>query len=440
MRYKAILITIAILFFCPNIIQGEEVLYDEYKSETGITIKSYTENWVGNRLVEVYQELLKNTHGEELSHLKTINLYSDNPNGGKEEGMYNASYNRVQILGKEKLVLSKNNSINLYNLKNKDEMEDFAKTLSHEYGHHFTLYYLIKYENKTFEQWKDTELYKARDLEGYHKVTDNYAHGHEWSITEIAAEDYVQLYGSPTAKRIYYFEDIVDRYYSGIINKSTCYNYSIYNINPQENTQIPLALELPELTQYWEKASGIEIDHKIVSRPNLALVHAENLGYDKICYTLQWSKSVDENDGEVDYYTLIATDLEGKEIIPIKTVEKGEPLEAMVGSIQVNDGDATVFYTDRFVDSPRVFKVYGINLSGGIVSSHPLEIDFDNPQVTDLNMEPTSISCGQNVILDEADQVTVESNSDTIMDTILDNIVSIIDKVVNKIVSTVYNE
>lgn len=341
-----------ILFFFPSITQGKEVLQCEYTSDTGITIKSYTDNWTENRLVEVYEELVKNTHGEELAYLKTINLYSGNPSGGKEEGLYNASYKKVQLLGKEKVVLSKNNSIDLYNLNGKDEVEDFAKTLSHEYGHHFTLYYLIKYENKTFEQWKDTELYRARNLEEFQKVTESYVNGHEWSITEIAAEDYVQLYGSPTAKRIYYFEDIVGRYYSGTINKSSSYDYSIYNINPQENRQIPLALESPELIQYWERASGIEIAHKIVSRPNLALVDAENLGYDKIRHTLQWSKSADEHGREVDYYTLIAADLEGNEIIPIKTVKKGEPLEAVIGSIRINEGNTTMFYTDRFVNSP----------------------------------------------------------------------------------------
>lgn len=440
MKYKPILMALFILFFFPSITQGKEVLQCEYTSDTGITIKSYTDNWTENRLVEVYEELVKNTHGEELAYLKTINLYSGNPSGGKEEGLYNASYKKVQLLGKEKVVLSKNNSIDLYNLNGKDEVEDFAKTLSHEYGHHFTLYYLIKYENKTFEQWKDTELYRARNLEEFQKVTESYVNGHEWSITEIAAEDYVQLYGSPTAKRIYYFEDIVGRYYSGTINKSSSYDYSIYNINPQENRQIPLALESPELIQYWERASGIEIAHKIVSRPNLALVDAENLGYDKIRHTLQWSKSADEHGREVDYYTLIAADLEGNEIIPIKTVKKGEPLEAVIGSIRINEGNTTMFYTDRFVNSPKVFKVYGINLAGGIISSHPLEVDFNSPKVTNLDIESTSILSDEDITLDEADQITVRDNADDLINIIFDNIVFFIDKVVNKIVSTVYSK
>jgi hypothetical protein len=230
------------------------------------------------------------------------------------------------------------------------------------------------------------------------------------------------------------------RYYSGTINKSSSYNYSIYNINPQENRQIPLALELPELIQYWERASGIEMAHKIVSRPNLALVDAENLGYDKIRHTLQWSKSADEHGREVDYYTLIAADLEGNEIIPIKTVKKGEPLEAVIGSIRINEGNTTMFYTDRFANSPKVFKVYGINLAGGIISSHPLEVDFNSPKVTNLDIESTSILSDEDITLDEADQITVRDNADDLINIIFDNIVFFIDKVVNKIVSTVYSK
>lgn len=440
MKYKVLLMAFFVLFFSSNIIQGQEVLQDEYISDTGITIKSYTENWTGDKLIEVYEELLKNTHGEELTYLKNINLYGNNPSGGKEEGLYNASYKKIQLLGKEKRILSKNNSIDLYNLENKNEVESFAKTLSHEYGHHFTLYYLIQYENKTFEQWKDTELYKARNLKEFQKITDDYDNGHEWSVTEIAAEDYVQLYGSPTAKSIHYFEDIANRYSSGTINKSTTYNYSIYNINPQENRQIPLALELPELILYWEKASGIEIPHKIVSRPNLALVDVENLGYDKVQHTLQWSQSVDENNREVDYYTLIATDLQGNEIIPIKTVKRGEALEAVVGSIRVNDCDTTMFYTDRFINSPKIFKVYGMNSTGGIVSSPSLEVDFNNPKVTNLNIESTSILSNQYIILDKADQTVVEDPTNDLIYRIFDNIVFFIEKIVNEIASTLYSK
>ncbi|MFZ7121295.1 MAG: hypothetical protein ACOWWH_10125 [Eubacteriaceae bacterium] len=378
-----LLFYILIIVFNSNVC-ADTILYDEYQTDLGLTIKSYAKNWTGHKLTEVYEELKKNTYGEEIKHLKEINLYEDNPTGGKEEGVYNASYKIINFFGNEKIVLSDNNSIDLYNLSDKNNVEELAKTLSHEYGHHFTLFYLIEYENKTFDQWKDTMLYKYRNLESYEKVTNDYENGHQWSIIEICAEDYVQLYGSLTAKKVYFFEDIKQRYYSNALNDDTSYSYSIFNINPQENTNIPLALQVEGLKEYWEKASGIISDTQTYTQPQLALVDISNLGHDKQQYTLQWGKSINSEGEEAEFYTLISLNIKEDRIIPIKTVVKGDPLEATIGSIRINSDSKIMFYTDSFVNNDNSFVIYSIDKNGSVIASNILDIDFDNPALTNL--------------------------------------------------------
>ena len=47
-------------------IVSAEILYDSYKGPLGIEIKSYTSNWRGDKLKDIYTELLNNTYGEEI--------------------------------------------------------------------------------------------------------------------------------------------------------------------------------------------------------------------------------------------------------------------------------------------------------------------------------------------------------------------------------------
>lgn len=428
---KRIVLILFLLLIIPNISLAEEVLYDQYKTDLGFSINSYCQNWTGDRLEEVYKEFKMNTYGDEIKYLKEINLYSNNPTGGKEEGVYNASYNQLKILGSEKIVLSKNNSIDLYNLEDKDTVEDFSKTLSHEYGHHFTLYYLIDYESKTFEDWENTKMFKARKLAENKNVTNDYINGHQWSIIEICAEDYVQLYGSPTARKIHLFKDIEGRYYSGKINKSASYSYSIFNIHPQENNEIPLALELPSVKKYWEEASGIASIVKSTTKPNLALVDTLKLGYDKKQYKFQWTKSVDDHNEEAKYYTLVATNTEGNQIIPIKTVQQGEPLEAIVGSIRIVEENNIMFYTDSFVNTPQKLNVYAISSSGGIISSESLKVDFDNPKVTSLIEQTYATVPYEGEKVNDTQQAKLDAIDNKFMDKALDILYDLLDKILN---------
>lgn len=378
------LLFISLFVFVPNV-QGEDGLFDSLVTDSGLVINSYTENWTGNKLIEINDELLKNTHGIEMNYLKEINLYPHNPIGGTEEGVYNGVYKSLNLLGKKRTVLTDECTISLYNLEEKNEIIDIAKTLSHEYGHHFTLYYLIEGEGKTFDEWRDTQLYQIRQLEKYKQVTNDYSNGHHWSIIEIVAEDYIQLYGSPTAKYAIDFKDIEERYKEKSIDKAIEYQYSIYNINPQENNWIPLASEVDGLKHYWERVSGIKSNVSEYSRPQVALIRTIDLGYDKYQYVFQWSRSIDNKENEAESYTLVALDMDRKKITPIKTVSNNELLEGIVGSIRINEDNRIMYYTDSYLEDELYFQVYALHSDGGIVSSGAKEIDFTNPQVSQIN-------------------------------------------------------
>ena len=133
------LILINILF-----IQGtdaRDLVYDSYEGELGIEIRSYSPNWQGEKLRKVYEELLNNTYGEEIHYLSTINLHPNNPHGGEEEGLYHGAYTSRSFLNRTDYSMKKGRTIDLFNMLEKEGIEDIAKILSHEYGHHFTLYY-----------------------------------------------------------------------------------------------------------------------------------------------------------------------------------------------------------------------------------------------------------------------------------------------------------
>ena len=56
-----------------------------------------------------------------------------------------------------------------------------------------------------FNQWEQTRYAEIRGLIDYEEVeyysVNDTGYIHKWDIAEIAAEDYVQLFGSPTAKK-----------------------------------------------------------------------------------------------------------------------------------------------------------------------------------------------------------------------------------------------
>lgn len=381
-----ILIILIIGTFSTQPIVAAEELYDSYRGELGIEIKSYTPNWTGDKLREVYEELLNNTYGEEIEYLSTINLYPDNPFGGEEEGLYHGAYQSNPFLGKANYKVKKNRVIDLFNMKEKQSIYEIAKTLSHEYGHHFTFYYILKGENKNFDEWQETRYAEIRGLTDDARVRDDYSNGHQWNITEIAAEDYIQLFGSLNAKIPNYYDDIIIRAEKQTLDEIIRWNNHIYNVYPQENFNIPLANDVTNLRQYWTSISGIDVlkENEPPAGSVVGLTEVKSLGHDKKQFIIRWTESKDRDTANL-LYTLVAYDQQKNQVIPIKTAKQGEELVAVIGSTKIINRDEIIFYSDIFTDTPKNFRVFTMDEYGNIVSSNIIVVDFNNPIITELD-------------------------------------------------------
>jgi soluble lytic murein transglycosylase-like protein len=199
-------------------------LVAQYKGEkSGVTFESYSSMWkTTDKLKQLEAELLKNKHGEELALLGKVVIIPNSPAGENVLGEYMAHYKFTTT----NVSLSANRTIYLFGGNENTTIESMAYTLSHEYGHHFSFYQLLNRENKMPGTWKSSQYATSRGVE----TTTSPAHDkpfgeYIWALTEIMAEDYVQLFGSDTA-----------------IKESA-----------QMNVELPTTFDVPAIQQYWNK-------------------------------------------------------------------------------------------------------------------------------------------------------------------------------------------
>ena len=149
--------------------------------------------------------------------------------------------------------------IELYNMDQYDDISQAALTISHEYGHHYTMFYFMQDDDAV----RASEYYHLRGFEAYdHDVffdsVDDYYANHQWSIYEIAAEDYVQLMGSTTGKRTDEYLDVYDLVVNyDEDNYYRSYDDTIVNVFPQENAYVPLADDISGLRDYFYSFIGL---------------------------------------------------------------------------------------------------------------------------------------------------------------------------------------
>lgn len=372
-----------ILFTFSRPVSCEEVYTDKYVAPDGIEIISYTESWQGSQLESIYQELLENTHGEELSYLSSVQLHGGQSPNGTEEGLYSYTLQKRNFLVTTSVRLQKDSVIHLYHMDEKDTIGEVARVLSHEYGHHFTIYYLAKNDSAFFLEWEDSDFYQVRQGSIYDEMGDDPDMEHRWMIAEICAEDYVQLYGSPAAKVTEKVYDIAERLDKGYLNSNILYSSQSYNIVPQENMGIPLALEVEEATGYWQNLSGIDPEKDSYTKPELILGQRIQLRGGYVKQELTWTASTNENGEEALYYTLVALDRDTNQFIPIKSVTRAEQKIAVVGAVEESTGRGYSIYTDSFAQQLGEngyddLRVIAIGSSGEAVSSVSYLMDFNN--------------------------------------------------------------
>lgn len=364
-------LSLLVLLFFPSaqvLAAGETAVYT---APGGFRVISYSWQWAdADKLKGVYEELLRNTHGEEFKLLTRINIYpGPDPQGmsaaGRWYGVWSIKDGMLQLAG--------NRHIDIYNGDDLTGIEDLARTISHEYGHHFTYYYFFKKERKQWDQWKNSTWASVRGLKN-HPLAGPAAADHKWMIQEIAAEDYVQFFGSPTAKKSRDFADIAERLRTG--QTRVVYNTDQYNFRPQENYELPLASNLPGIRDYWLNASGIKDTAgkaPVQVSPELKSVNIID-GVSTPQYVFSWGRSSDDKTPVLEY-TLVSferTSSYTEKYFPVKTVTDDEPLEAVVGSAS----DSRMYMWEDVPGGVAYYVVYIKDSDGLVTSSQILAVDF----------------------------------------------------------------
>lgn len=345
-----------------------------YTAPDGMQIISYSGAWNDSRkLQDVYLELLRNAHGTELKLLKKIVIYPGHcPDGPDIAGRWQGDWKIVKDVPQ----LLPNCYIELYNGEANDTVEKLARTLSHEYGHHFTYYYYFKKDRKTWEQWRNSELGRAAGLTANPQVGVD-GQVHMWQFPEIMADWYVQLFGSPTAKQSTDFKDIREQLSANDYGM-TLIKGSPFNFMPQENYLLPLAANIAGLKDYWLKASGLP-DRTGAVPPQIS-VHLKEVnrvhGFELRQYIISWDKLNSANEDELEYTLDVfsQTSAGAETFLPVKTVSGQEDLTAAYGAAF---NEERVIYDT--LPGLAFFVVNVKNNNGLITSSQVLAVDFTNP-------------------------------------------------------------
>lgn len=194
-----------------------------YVSPEGIRFQSFSTKWGIDRLRGLYDTLLQCGHGEELNQLKQVTLYPDRSVG---KSGYRVGYYSI-----------KNQSIELYEV----DSAPIERTFIHEYGHHFTYYWLMKQEGIYPAQLTPTSKWsQIRQLDGFpiRWSGSTLPYSHKWDPEEIMAEDYVLLFGIDS-------RPMPERAGEAV------------NMLRHENDYIPSVLSIPAVRRYWQSIAGL---------------------------------------------------------------------------------------------------------------------------------------------------------------------------------------
>ncbi|MCL4441055.1 MAG: copper amine oxidase N-terminal domain-containing protein, partial [Firmicutes bacterium] len=360
---------LALFISRPAVAAGEVA---EYVAPDGFRVISYSPAWSDtNQLKGVYDELRRNAHGEEFKLLNKINIYPGlDPVGqgaaGRWYGVWKMEDGKPRLAG--------NRYIDIYNGEEYTTINSIARTLAHEYGHHFTYYYYYIKENKLWENWRSTGLAEARQLKNNPKVGAA-TRDHKWLIQEIAAEDYVQFFGSASIKKSVDFSDISERLAQN--KPDVSFTTDMYNYHPQENFEIPLASNLPGLKNYWLKVSGLKVKtSNPPSQIRLKLKEVNQLpGVKTPQYVFSWDRSIDDNTRDLEYTLVRFEAADSAAFYPVKTVAANEPLEAVTGSAS----NSNMYIWEDIPNGSAYYVVYVQDGDGLVTSSQVLAVDFGVP-------------------------------------------------------------
>ncbi|WP_250278187.1 hypothetical protein [[Clostridium] colinum] len=360
------LIFVIFLFKCSTLADNLKI-YSTY-TVNNLTITSYSKSWTKNMLKDLYAELLNNFHGEEFDNLSDIYIYPNSPEG--VNGFY---YDNIYLEDNE-YILGNNAYINIYNGDRLNTIPKIAYILSHEYGHHYMTYNLMKTENIYYHNLKDSNYVNIRKLEGNPVIYDvnKKDYLYHWDIMEIMADDYVQLLGSSTARKSYDFKS-VDEILKN--NEKNYDNIHSFNLKPQLNPYLPLAADVAGLYNYLISIGGFTVSQpKIPNKPKLNDITGYIGLNNEPTYNITWDNP---NKNETFEYTLVIYPDDNPFVVyPLKTITSKEPLNVTFGSYSIKQKDGTIKSITQKYEGIYTLKLYYKDSLGFIHSSEPREYNF----------------------------------------------------------------
>lgn len=372
-----VLLLVGLLFCGGSSAEAKDSTVAEYTASDGLKVVSYSPNWSDtSKLKDLHDELLQNGHGDEIKLLKEIDIYDDYPHGDGVAGQYIFQTLSTVFPSRQKM---QPGTIELYGGKEHKTVDEFAHTLSHEYGHHVTHYYTLQTDGFALtdsRKWKDSTYARMRGLSNDTRVGVDDV-DHRWQIAEIAAEDYVQLFGSPKAHAITPFESRVEQALKGKDPAGMSWSASMYNVQPQENLDLPLASQVPGLYQYLNKQmKGEEGAYTPPAKPVLNLASYSKQG--DVGYQVQFSWSL-EGESPNTQYTLVTYTDNDLLAEPIVTKTADQKHDVKYGPVVTRRGAYIYTYQEPSAKGVRHFKLYAMGENGWVSESSVLTVDMSNP-------------------------------------------------------------
>lgn len=363
----------------------EDTLY-VYTSPEGIEFISKSNAWNESDLELLYEELLKNKHGEELYSLSRVVVYPQEDETALATHQQTSERDTFQLnfpaLPPDFQISFQREAgvITLYGGDTNTTVESMADSLSHEYGHHYTFYYMFPDFTRE-EQYMQSEYARLRGLdpdtaEATSQRDEYYNENHHLFMVEIAAEDYVVLMGSPNTRMIGDYCDVQDSLYGETDEETVRRNCLI-----QENLMLPMAYEQEGLAEYFYSFIGQQ-PPSVAPRQSIEIeVQRQSVAYDLVSgyrtftsHTLTWNKAY----GDDAVYTLVTYDESdyGNTVRPIKTVYPGEQARAYIGSVVLDQGSSVTYCEDGLNEGTRTFVVTAVLPDGSMYKSDPLVYTF----------------------------------------------------------------
>lgn len=355
-----------------------------YRSPEGILFESYSERWQEAKLEQLYEELMRNQHGEELDYLSTVTVWGHQDENAaathrNEEATVSIEIPYPSLPAGFSIDLKRSfGYINLYGGDVNTTVQSMARSLSHEYGHHYTFYHMFgsnstDVRGSAYEEMRQLPAGKLiYTLDDY----DYYLKNHHWALAEIAAEDYVAILGSPSARGNRSFRDAMQRLQGAAENN---YNNlrAATNVYPQENIMVPLSFEVDGLAEYFCSFIGAEAKRPPESKKAIALsIEPVAKTYDNLIggpytftsYRLSYNTPY-TSPGVL--YTLVAYSASDYYVIPIKTGG-----EAAIGTVVIDTGSGVSWWDDGLASGTKTFVVIATFPNGTAYKSQPLTQTF----------------------------------------------------------------